>query len=166
MTISTFTAGVSSARRLQTLLGDLDWIGLDIKGPFSRYDAITARDGSGAAARASVEAVLRSGKPHELRTTVHPELLSSHDLATMLRELTALGARSVTLKNFRPMGCPDPRLATTYRPWLTSQLATELRASRLPGRAQVACPPPNPDMPPRYASAGTVKPVSPTWSGM
>ncbi len=121
------TAGVS-ARRLQTLLGDLDWIGLDIKGPFSRYDAITARGGSGAAARASVEAVLRSGKPHELRTTVHPELLSSHDLATMLRELTALGARSVTLKNFRPMGCPDPRLATTYRPWLTSQLATELRA--------------------------------------
>ncbi|MDA8189898.1 anaerobic ribonucleoside-triphosphate reductase activating protein [Acidiferrobacter thiooxydans] len=121
------TAGVSP-RRLQTLLGDLDWVGLDVKGPFSRYDAITAREGSGAAARASVEAVLRSAKPHELRTTVHPELLSDDDLLTMLRELVAMGARSVTLKNFRPTGCPDARLAATYRPWLKPELATELRA--------------------------------------
>ena len=121
------TAGVSP-RRLQAMLGDLDWVGLDVKGPFSRYDAITARDESGTAARASIEIVLRSGRPHELRTTVHPELLSDRDLFTMLRELVALGARSVTLKNFRPMGCPDPRLAATYRPWLTPQLATELRA--------------------------------------
>ncbi len=121
------TAGVSP-RRLQAMLDDLDWIGLDVKGPFSRYGAITARDESGVMARASVECVLRSGKAHELRTTVHPELLSGDDLLTMLRELVALGAPSVTLKNFRPMGCPDPRLAASYRPWLTPRLAAELRA--------------------------------------
>ncbi len=121
------TAGVS-ARRLQGLLADLDWVGLDIKGPFSRYQSITTRARSGDAARASVEILLASGTPHELRTTVHPDLLSGDDLVAMLNELAALGAPSVTLKNFRPMGCPDSRLAATYRPWLTPELAARLRA--------------------------------------
>ncbi len=121
------TAGVSP-RRFQYLLRNIDWVGLDVKGPFARYPAITTRDGSGAAARESVEILLQSGKPHELRTTVHPELLSDRDLTTMVAELAALGARSVTLRNFRPMGCPDPRLAGSYRPWLTPELAARLRA--------------------------------------
>ncbi|MHB1672436.1 MAG: anaerobic ribonucleoside-triphosphate reductase activating protein [Acidiferrobacter sp.] len=121
------TAGVSP-RRFENLLGYVDWVGLDVKGPFSKYDAITARKGSGEAARASMEILLQSGKPHELRTTVHPALLSDTDLLTMVAELVAMGARSVTLKSFRPTGCPDPELSAAYRPWLTPALEKALRA--------------------------------------
>ncbi len=121
------TAGVSP-RRFEDLLGCIDWVGLDVKGPFSKYDAITARKGSGEAARASLEILLRSGKPHELRTTVHPALLSERDLLTMVAELAAMGAHSVTLKSFRPTGCPDPELSATYCPWLTPALEKALRA--------------------------------------
>ncbi len=121
------TAGIS-ARRLRDMLGDLDWVGLDVKGPFAKYDAITLRKGGGGAARESVEILLQSGKPHELRTTVHPELLSADDLLAMVAELAALGAPSVTLKSFRPSGCPEAQLSATYRPWLTPALEKELRA--------------------------------------
>lgn len=121
------TAGVAP-RRFEDILRHLDWVGLDVKGPFRKYSAITARKGSGEAARESVEILLRSKKPHELRTTVHPELLSSEDLLTMVAELAAMGARSLTLKSFRPNGCPDPGLSARYRPWLTPVLEEALRA--------------------------------------
>ncbi len=121
------TAGVAP-RRFEDLLGHLDWVGLDVKGPFSKYNVITARKGSGDAARESVEILLRSGKPHELRTTVHPALLSDKDILTMVTELAAMGARSVTLKSFRPSGCPEPELSASYRPWITPALEKALRA--------------------------------------
>ncbi|MHB8253022.1 MAG: anaerobic ribonucleoside-triphosphate reductase activating protein [Acidiferrobacter sp.] len=121
------TAGVSP-RRLARLLPLLDWVGLDVKGPWSRYAAITGRRSSGQTARAAIEVLLTSGTPHELRTTVHPNLLSHQDIVTLVTELVGLGAASVTLKDFRPAGCPDPNLNNPYRPWLTPKLRGELQA--------------------------------------
>ncbi len=120
------TAGVSP-RRLAGLLPVLDWVGLDIKTAFGHYPAITGRAGTGTAARAAARLVIESGTPYELRTTVHPELISEHELVTMVAELATLGATALTLKGFRPTGCPSARLNTHYRPWLTSTLAQTLR---------------------------------------
>ena len=121
------TAGVSP-RRLARVLPFVDWVGLDVKGPFSRYAAITNQSRSGAAAREALQILLASGKPHELRTTVHPALLTPQDLITLVTELVELGAHTLTLKNFRPTGCQDAELIAQYRPWLMPELRGQLQA--------------------------------------
>lgn len=121
------TAGVSP-RRFAQVLPLVDWVGLDVKGPFSRYAAITQGRRSQTAARESLKILLASGKPYELRTTVHPALLSSHDLIALVAELGELGVNHLTLKDFRPAGCQDIELKTHYEPWLTPQLRQKLRA--------------------------------------
>ncbi|HUW97834.1 MAG TPA: anaerobic ribonucleoside-triphosphate reductase activating protein [Acidiferrobacter sp.] len=120
------TAGVSP-RRLARLLPLVDWVGLDVKGPFARYAAVTGRKRSGLAAREAIGIVLASGKPYELRTTVHPDLLCADDLIALVTELTQMGAPSLTLKDFRATGCPDPALSAGYRPWLSADLRHRLQ---------------------------------------
>ena len=121
------TAGVSP-RRFAQILPLVDWVGLDVKAPFSRYAAITQYRRSQDAARESIRMLLASGTPYELRTTVHPALLSSHDLITLVTELVELGAHHLTLKDFRPNGCEDTKLNSSYEPWLTPQLRCDLLA--------------------------------------
>lgn len=92
-----FRVGLHSAgidpRRLAPLLGAIDWIGLDIKGPARRYDAITGARRSGARARAALDHVLRSGVAHECRTTWHAGLFPQEELLALGHELLDAGVR-------------------------------------------------------------------------
>jgi len=109
-----FRIGLHSAgttpRRLAQLLPLLDWIGLDIKAPFDRYPRITQTEGSGEAARASLEAVLASGIDYECRTTLHPDLLAPDDILELAHTLAALGVGNYALQIFRAQGCSDAAL--------------------------------------------------------
>jgi anaerobic ribonucleoside-triphosphate reductase activating protein len=106
------TSGVLP-QRLERVLPLLDWIGLDIKAPFTRYAAITGNPGSGARARRALEAVLARGINYELRTTVHAALLDDRDLMDIARTLEDYGVRRWVLQKFRPQGCDDAYLTTS-----------------------------------------------------
>ncbi len=106
------TAGVHPAR-LEKLLPWLDWVGFDVKAPFEAYGTVTRVPGSGARALASLRLLLESGAAHEVRTTVHPALLSEADLLGLARSLAAMGVRHYVLQAFRPQGCTDAALART-----------------------------------------------------
>lgn len=92
-------------RQLAALLPRVDWVGLDIKAPFDRYGDVTGVEGSGEAARESLQRLLASGVPHEVRTTVHPNLLAEDDLASLAGTLHDMGVRNYALQLFRPQGC-------------------------------------------------------------
>ncbi|MFV3131483.1 anaerobic ribonucleoside-triphosphate reductase activating protein [Niveispirillum sp. KHB5.9] len=98
--------------RLSGLLPRLDWVGFDMKAPFADYARITGVPGSGERARASLGMLLDSGVDLEVRTTVHPALLSTADLAGMAESLGILGVRRFVIQCFRPQGCADDELAT------------------------------------------------------
>jgi len=100
------TAGIYPDR-LEKVLPLLDWVGLDIKAPFDEYHRITGVSASGDRARKSLELVLASGIDHEIRTTVHPALLSDEDVGSIKHELSALGVRRHVLQPFRSQGCVD-----------------------------------------------------------
>jgi pyruvate formate lyase activating enzyme len=104
------TAGPYPAR-LAEVLSWLDWVGMDIKAPFADYDRITGVPGSGERARESLSLLLDSGVAHEIRTTVHPDLLSAERLIALARDLAALGVENYVVQAFRAQGCADPRLA-------------------------------------------------------
>jgi pyruvate formate lyase activating enzyme len=95
------TAGIFPDR-LEAVLGLVDWVGLDIKAPFdARYDLVTGRPGSASSVERSLRLVLASGVPHQLRTTVHPDLLSSRDCARIQADLQQRGAGPSLWQPFR-----------------------------------------------------------------
>lgn len=90
--------------RLSALLPLLDWVGLDIKGPLQRYDAITGAPGSGDKAWASLRRLLASGVAYECRTTWHAGLFSAVELLALADALAALGVAHWALQECRAPG--------------------------------------------------------------
>ncbi|MER7763922.1 anaerobic ribonucleoside-triphosphate reductase activating protein [Streptomyces sp. NPDC097619] len=86
--------GGAFPRRLARLLeaGALDWVGFDVKAPPSRYERVTGLGHAALSARRSLELLLASGVPYQLRTTVDPELLDGPDLAALDSWLAGYGA--------------------------------------------------------------------------
>jgi anaerobic ribonucleoside-triphosphate reductase activating protein len=104
-----FAVGLHTAgaypRRLREVLPLVDWVGLDVKTGFDRYDALTERRGSGERALGCVQAVLASGVACELRTTVHPLLHTEAELLALARTLRGMGATHYAVQLFRAQGC-------------------------------------------------------------
>ena len=97
--------------KLIPLLPLVYWIGLDIKAPLDfRYDLITGISGSARPTRASLEAIIASGIDYQIRTTVHPKLLSHLDLREIEQQLTSIGAHTPVIQPFRAQGCLDSEL--------------------------------------------------------
>jgi pyruvate formate lyase activating enzyme len=107
--IGLHTAG-AYPKRLTSILPLLDWVGIDVKAPFEHYEQITGVAGSGAQARACVEAVIASGVRFECRTTIHPGLLPEGDILALARTLAGIGVKDYALQLFRAIGCNDSAL--------------------------------------------------------
>ena len=110
-----FKVGLHTAGILPDFLAGVlplvDWVGLDVKAPFDgRYDRITQRKDSFEAPAESLRLLLASGVNYELRTTVHPDLVSQADLADISSTLESLHALPTKIQPFRPEGCADPEL--------------------------------------------------------
>jgi len=90
-------------KRLAAVLDRLDWVGLDIKGPWDRIDSITRSRNAAPRVRESLEHLLASGVPHECRTTWHPGLFGEEELLALARDLAGRGVRHWVLQ-----ACKDP----------------------------------------------------------
>lgn len=98
-------------QRLAVLLPRLDWVGLDIKGPWARIDSITGAPGSAPRVRASLQHLLASGVAHECRTTWHPGLFGIDELRALADDLAAMGVRRWALQECRVPGAGQHALA-------------------------------------------------------
>ena len=99
--------------RLEQVLSSCDWVGLDIKAPFSSYEKVTQAAESGDMARRSAEWVLASGVAYEFRTTFHPAVLSEGDVLEIACELAHMGCKRYALQMFHPDHCVDKELRET-----------------------------------------------------
>lgn len=96
---------------LEKALPYTDWVGLDIKAPFDKtYDTITGSQNSWPPVSRSLDLILASGVAHQLRTTVHPSLLSEQDIQSINHMLDSRGASPTIVQPFRPQGCSDEHL--------------------------------------------------------
>ena len=102
--------GGAYPQHLAALLPLVDWVGFDVKAPFADYPRVTGAAGSGERALISLQQVLASGVDHELRTTVHPALLTDAELGGLARDLAARGAKHYVMQGFRSQGCGDQTL--------------------------------------------------------
>ena len=99
------TGGMFS-ERLAELLPLFDWVGLDIKAPPARYDAITTVPGSGARAYASLRHLAASGTPYECRTTWHAGLFPVGELLELADILRGAGVQHWALQECRAPDAP------------------------------------------------------------
>jgi pyruvate formate lyase activating enzyme len=121
------TAGIHP-QRLGAALPLLDWVGMDVKAPFDRYGEVTGVPGSGNRARRSLERVLASGVPYEIRTTADPASLTLEVLESTAATLIDHGARHYVLQACRPRGDCDGAHSA-----LAARLATRFDSFRMRG---------------------------------
>ena len=121
--------GGAYPEKLEAILPLLDWVGFDVKTSFQRYDAVNGVPGSGAKAETSLRLLVDSGVDHECRTTVHPELFTEAGLIALSESLFAQGARRHVLQAFRPDGCRDAELNTSFDPVALSGLLKSAAAA-------------------------------------
>ena len=96
--------------KLKAVLPLVDWVGMDVKASFADYARITGAMGSGKRALAGLEQVLASGVDYEIRTTIHPGLLSDADVLEVGHDLAERGVRHYVLQAFHSRGCGDESL--------------------------------------------------------
>ena len=96
--------------RLAAVLPFVDWVGMDVKAAFADYPRTTGAEGSGGRALVGLQHVLASGVDHEIRTTVHPALLSDADLVQVGHDLAERGVRNYVIQAFRSQSCGDENL--------------------------------------------------------
>ena len=92
--------------RLDDILHLVDWIGLDIKAPFDKYDqasgtAITFEMGK--KAEKSLDLILKAGKSLEVRTTTDPRIVSKTDILNLAKVLSTKGVQTYALQEYRPL---------------------------------------------------------------
>lgn len=106
------TAGMDP-QGLERVLAQCDWVGMDLKAPLHKYETVTGVANSGGRAYQSARLLIASGRAHEFRTTVHPDLLDASDLEEIGHMLYRMGAQNFVLQRFRPIGCRDESLCAT-----------------------------------------------------
>jgi len=93
--------------KLAAVLPLVNWVGMDVKAPFADYARITGAVGSGDRVQASLREILASGVVHEIRTTVHPALLTDAQVSNLAHDLAARGVKHYVIQAFRSQGCRD-----------------------------------------------------------
>jgi pyruvate formate lyase activating enzyme len=125
-----FQTGLHSAgiypSRLRAVLPRLDWLGLDIKAPWARYDDVTGVPGSAESAARSLAEALDAGVDLECRTTWHAGLFPFEELLDLAGTLARAGTARWVLQRCSVGGVTQPGPDAT-------QLA--LLRERLPGTA-------------------------------
>ena len=119
--IGLHTAGMYP-HQLREILPFLDWVGLDIKAPLLErdlYEKVVGKRVHIEKVEESLDDLLESGIPFEVRTTAHPDYLSKEQLLALAMQLKERGVREYALQIYRepPMHTqehPLPRVGSDY----------------------------------------------------
>ncbi len=91
--------------------GLVNYIAMDIKAPWDKYDRLVGQSCDTIALRRSMRLIAASGVPHEFRTTRVEPLLSAEDCGEIARQVPVGSAHK--WQRFRPEHSLDPLLRTT-----------------------------------------------------
>lgn len=107
-----FAVGLHTAgaypERLQAMLPQLDWVGLDVKGEAARVDTIIGRPGMAPRLARSLEVLLDGGVAFECRTTVHWRDIDLAGVERLATGLAERGVRRYALQLARHDQCLEP----------------------------------------------------------
>lgn len=96
---------------LESILPDLEWVGMDVKAPFAEYHRAVFADNArqdkiktlnvGEKVSESLDLLLSSGIEFECRTTLDPRILNKDMLREVARTLSERGVKSYAIQKYR-----------------------------------------------------------------
>lgn len=98
--VAIHTSGVYP-ERLREILPLLDWVGLDIKAPWEKYDELCGRPDMVRQVQSSLKILVDSGIDFEVRTTCDPRHLTPADILKIARALNEYGVKTYALQKYR-----------------------------------------------------------------
>ncbi len=93
------TSGVYP-EKLKEIFPLLDWVGLDIKGPWDKYDILCGRKKMAEKVQESLKILIESELNFECRTTCDPKNLKPTDILHIAKDLKSLGVRTYALQKY------------------------------------------------------------------
>lgn len=97
--IGVHTSGVYP-EKLRKVLPYIDWVGLDIKAPWDKYDTVCGRPKMADKVKESLSLLLTQGAAFEARTTCDPDCLTPKDILTIAKELKASGVQTYAMQHY------------------------------------------------------------------
>ncbi len=94
------TSGVYP-EKLRQMVTYIDWVGLDIKAPWDKYDNVCGRSQMADKVKESLSFLLEQGIAFETRTTCDPDCLVPEDVWAIAKELKADGVKTYALQHYR-----------------------------------------------------------------
>ncbi len=86
--------------RLREILPFLDWVGLDIKGPWDKYDILSGRKKMVEKVQESLKILIGSDVDFECRTTCDPNHLTPADTLQIAQDLKKMGVQTYALQKY------------------------------------------------------------------
>ena len=87
--------------KLREMLPYTDWVGLDIKAPWNKYDTLCGRPGMAGKVQESLKVLLDAGVDFEARTTCDPLHLVPEDIVQIATELKQLNVAVYAMQKYR-----------------------------------------------------------------
>lgn len=122
--------GGAYPNRLAALLPALDWVGLDIKAPSAKYQAVTGVATDDSAPMECLKMILKAGVPVQVRTTLDPLTLDEDDVLEIQERVMRLGVTDFVVQRVRTQGT-NPQYALALQ---------DYRAAASIGTPQVILP--------------------------
>jgi len=125
--VAVHTSGVYD-EKLKEILPLIDWVGLDIKAPWEKYDLLTGRTNMADKVRNALNILIQSKVKFECRTTCDPMHLVPEDLIKIAQELKQMGVKTYALQKYRtfPEDINPPSVAD-IEAFFTPEILSEIK---------------------------------------
>ena len=126
--IGVHTSGVYPDK-LREMVPYLDWVGLDVKAPWDKYDVLSGRPNMVVKVQESLKFLLEQGIAFEARTTCDPRYLTPQDTLMIAQDLQALGVKTYALQKYRTFDVDkNPPAVNAINAFFTQESLTPLQA--------------------------------------
>lgn len=98
--VAVHTSGVYP-EKLRQIAPLLDWVGLDVKAPWDKYETLCGRAGFAEKVRQSIEILQQTGVSFEARTTCDPRHLTKADIERLTDSLRETGVTHYAMQKYR-----------------------------------------------------------------
>ena len=117
--------------RLQALLPILDWVGLDVKAPWCKYNVITGSRGMARYVEQSLKILSENSVPFEVRTTCDPRYLEPNDIYQLVDDLKPYNIKTYALQHYRTFDADkNPPSNTQIESFFSDEILIEFLKNR------------------------------------
>ncbi|MBQ3695639.1 MAG: anaerobic ribonucleoside-triphosphate reductase activating protein [Alphaproteobacteria bacterium] len=126
--VGVHTSGVYP-EKLREMAPYIDWVGMDIKAPWNKYESVCGRPKMAEKVKESLSFLLEKGISFEARTTCDPDCLVPNDILTIATELKADGVKTYAMQHYRTFkGDKHPPEQSAINQFFTPEALAPIKA--------------------------------------